>query len=85
MISGAVGAPGLPVVSLVATQEAQERDPESVSLVQVEHHPLYHVVENLKKVMLVGHLMHVLQLIVHMGSNTAQGKKIIYNFFCMCF
>ena len=76
MISGAVGAPGLLVVSHVATQEVQERDPESASLVQVDHHPLYHVVENLKKVMLVAHQMRVLQLIVHMGSNTAQGKKL---------
>ena len=75
MISGAAGAHGLLVVSHVAAQEAQERDPESVSLVQVDHHPLYHVVENLKKVKLVGLQMRVLQLIVHMGSNTVQGKK----------
>ena len=75
MISGVVGVPGLIVVLHVAIQEAQERGLESVFLVQVDHHLLYHVVESQKKVKLVGHQMRVLQLIVHMGFNIALGKE----------
>ena len=75
MISGVVGVPGLIVVLHVAIQEAQERGLESVFLVQVDHHHLYHVVESLKKVKLVGRQMRVLQLIVRMGFNIAQGKE----------
>ena len=75
MISGVVGVPGLIVVLHVATQEAQERGLESVFLVQVDHHLLYHVMERLKKVKLVGRQMRVLQLIVHMGFNIVQGKE----------
>ena len=75
MISGVVGVPGLIVVLHVAIQEAQERGLESVFLVQVDHHLLYHVVEILKRVKLVGHQMRVLQLIVHMGFNIALGKE----------
>ena len=49
MISGVVGVPGLIVVLHVGIQEAQERGLESVFLVQVDHHLLYHVLESLKK------------------------------------